>query len=617
MQLKRPTIGDWYSFIVVVGLTATGMWAHLDQMGGPYVVLIFALCAGALAVAKPLAERPALILAEAKKKKKSELAEIKTVDFEFWSICLLLVSPVLAYWILTWQWEFPLSGDHDHHLAAVYQASQFWSKNMPLGLALIAVGGLGLLKLKSRWWLMGFLLVAVVLGQFAQIPEHYFVRYPASNYLLGSVFYKIGETLNWADLYNAVRLPSTVALVFWLLIRPRIFAKPANAGFYLAAALLLWQSYHIYYFASGYLEPWAAVFLLLAVESLCEENTPVWYAPLFAGCALFFKETVVFLWPFFILAGISKIKSVREKWSYLALSGLAAIPFLVYYIARTQGGVWRKFATVPLTQAFTVPRIDNFEFRVLQQYGWAGLVTLLAFVIAGAYFVWRTKPLRVPVFILVAGALTQFFIFFIDEISQEATAYPRFHLLPTILLLAPVFAGFRNLTRFQTRALLVAACVGQSFGLYVFYEIFSRPAYAQSFSEGYTVPFHLPIRYLVRKAETEGLLRKGQTIILTPPSEKTRLNIFSLVYRDLVDYRWLLTKLPEQGGPCRCEAGQAYLLPTPQPMNLVTQFPHEPYKDDISRVPESCIESVKASCGRCVSADWPGTQPLGWLCVKQ
>src|SRR6266850_5561321 len=98
---------------------------------------------------------------------------------------------------------------------------------------------------------------------------------------------------------------------------------------------LFWQKDVVYYFSSGYLEPWAIVLLLTAGEHLVRfDSAMIWKPLLLLGAAAMIKEHVIISLPVVALFYFPIRSSWQERLRYIVIVAVAVSPFTLFFFLR-------------------------------------------------------------------------------------------------------------------------------------------------------------------------------------------------------------------------------------------------------------------------------------------
>lgn len=421
-------------------------------------------------------------------------------------IGLTICLPSLLWLVNTASEEFPFTGDHDSQMGYARDATRFWSlRLLPLAamvwLLLRQRKQSGKISLKSA--LLAALALALLgLWPWAEMTWAY--RYPAVGQLL---IFPIKSWSWWLQLPQpllANRIGQWLSLPIWLFVlRPRLLGRWPDLAVLALGLLFYWQKDVVLYVTSPYLEPWALVLCLLAVEWLITRpKEQAWLAWLLIGLAALLKEQAILLLPFAVLAAGWEL--LRQPLAHARVLLAAALPFALYWAARTGSGVWRQAKPATWAEIWTDQRLQTFVNRVELQLGWL-LPVLLLLVGLLLLHAWKRRSWLVP--LLLTAALFQMLFFFSDQISLPWAGYPRFHLLP----LALIGAGLLGLQHTSLRdrltlsaVALLAATANTVTGWPAVAEATQRPQELRNFIEHSDSPLYFPVRSLLQQAADIG-----------------------------------------------------------------------------------------------------------------
>jgi len=431
---------------------------------------------------------------------------------------LALVAPTAAYLVLTWRQEFPFLGDQNVHLRFLEASFDFW-RFWLLPVAMTTIIFAWLYKRRAPRWMALLTAAVLALGLAIGTPARFAVRYPGLFHFVAFPANAASHLFRWDSPLNAARLTNAGAPLVWLFIlRPLVVGRRPDCRIAPLAALLLFQKDFIYYFCSGYLEPYSIILVLTAMELLfVEGGDGALRSALLIGLAAMFKEQAILLLPFFgLMAFTSKDRSLMlARKSGVLL--VATTPFLLYYDVRRHSEVWRKVGFVSFSQAATPERFLRFGQRLHEQFGWA---TLVMAALAIASLVLSLLPNRHRLFFAVMTSASMFHIafFFLEKSSLDWVAYPRFQLIPIVLLSAPLLllgerlsnlpdagsSGLRQaLPSLATAAVLIAFNLPSM--LPFFYKTMGNDV-DRNFFEHKDAPVYVPVAALTGAAENRHML---------------------------------------------------------------------------------------------------------------
>lgn len=619
MTTNKISLWSVAASIACFGIMSTGMWAHLDILGvGSWAIagILFGLSYWCMQQASwPVAQLQVAADESRKKQKEQVIEETRSKPPQMdYMLAALICLPLIIYFTVTWHWEFPFAGDHDHHMFANHQAFMFWSKSWGWLALFTGVCFFAVTKNWHKLWPFAILIFFIAISYTAEIPQHYFERYPATAYMLNVPFFKLADSLRWNSFFSACRIANFLSPFVWLfLLRPWLFARKPHPAWMILAMFVLLQKEFVFIFSSVLLEPWSIICVLLALESLCHEDSPGWLSLLLIGIACFIKETNILLLPFFALAVLFKVKSQRERWACGGATLVSLVPFAIYYLARQKANVWRTSELVPFNQAFSAPHLKMFWFRIVEQYTTIGALALLIASVVGLYLLKQDRGKFKLAMVIFFGGAAHYIFFLMDKISQDYTGYPRLHLIPSLLLFSPFYLAM--LQQKKKSVYLGAGVIAliQSFSLAPYLVNLKLPSELHSFTEDYVVPYYYPLRTLVTQAD----LPRGKSVRFIVPNESTHPQVLPIAYADLVkQYRFSGADPKVNPALCLCQIDEAVFIPTPRSMNLHKKFPAAPYEAEINSIPQSCIEAARSSCSKCLVSEHSGYEPLAMLCYN-
>lgn len=528
--------------------------------------------------------------------------------------CMALIClPVFLYLIATWNQEFPHIGDHEFH---------YWSNTMAYSEVKANLGvygsiiGLLIVATATGFWRLAIILMVAVMFYFdagSELQDVY-SRYPGGGRMLNFLFMHMSVVQDWSSPLNAGRLTNSLAVPIWLLIlRPLLLGRWPDWWILPIGLLMFYQAETVYLFTTAYLDPWAAITVLLATELVLRANSQSDYlkACLVLGVGAVIKEQVVFLIPWVWLAGKPWLHDTRRKLLAVIVGACSVLPFVLYYLIRRASG-FSRYDYVGIGQVFSWEWQTEFWYRVVFHFGETGLVMLVLVAIFWIFVLMNRnfKQYRFSLLMLFGGLFSLVLLFNLDVGGMAFTGYPRFYLPVLALLAAPLFL----LDRFPNRpgwrnAAVVVACSILLFGnlpsLKTAISKTSAPDAARNFNEHYDAPIFLPIKALIETAKEDGALRDGQSIFIRLV---TGWNQPTFVYPHIIrDHP--MQVLHDQ--PCNCDQGGATLQPFVYPAGLheigdmydpeTPGYPLLPRQfaprwSEVNEGKSACLAELKRSC---------------------
>ncbi|HTL12314.1 MAG TPA: hypothetical protein VL588_07490, partial [Bdellovibrionota bacterium] len=421
---------SWLFLYLFAALTTSSLFACISRSGALPPVLVVLAVAGLWAVRPHLA------------KESSPSVRRPRLDPASLGIGFLVAAPVICLLIMTWNQEFPFVGDHDYHLIRMHNAYDFWGRYWWMALG----GALVLWRARKSRWLPGatlavlFIFMAWARTHSTGAELRFAIRYPGNSYFFALPIYFIARVAHWDAPLNALRLSHALSILAWLFfLRPRFVGKKPDLSVLPFAFFFFFQKDFVYYFTTSYLEPWAAVLILTAAERLLVLGSrESWKTFLLVGLAAVTKEQAILIFPFVFLAAYPW-RGPRAERLRTWFAGLTAVfPFVMYFIARKFAGIWRTAGLAAAKDIFNLPRVKTFAGFMLLQFGPAGIFVFAGILACGVYTAWKSPKYRRATIALMAAGLFQEVFFYTDRISIDWTGYPRFRLLASILMAAPL-----------------------------------------------------------------------------------------------------------------------------------------------------------------------------------
>ena len=434
---------------VVAAIILNGAWTQLDVIGWPVFLLpllLIALDHGHGHDAPQLISPP-----------------VKTASLLPVLIAALLCALHLAHVVLTVREEFGFGGDEGYHLSATRAFALYFLKAGPY------LAGAAIVFAVCRRWTPRIAaaagLTALIVASTFLPNEPLFGRYPTAFYLLSMPLNVAFDAAAIPYPFSANHIVNMLSLPAWLFVlRPAIVKRWPDWRVLPVALLIYFQGPSIVYVSGGLLEPWAFVFVLLAIETAVVPDDRPWLALLLAGIATTFKETtILFIPPIWLLTMVEWHgwrPSLRDGAIRVAVAATA--PFVVYYAVRRGLNISRGYDVAASTGVWSLARASEWLSKAQFQLGIGGMAVVAAItswsVIGTA--INRAAVRQHAVWIATALALAIFFA--ADAASIPYTGYGRFLAYSLLALCGVVFATTQWLERGRrstivTMTLLIAA----------------------------------------------------------------------------------------------------------------------------------------------------------------
>jgi len=546
----------------------SGTWSGLSEMRYPFRILFPAI--GILLCFFPESRQRKIIPGNF-----VSSMRIKGYRWQELALASLICLPSFIYLVLTWNQEFPFSGDHGLHLLSSLTIAKFWSTYVWI-LGGHAILGYWFFKCRYRihWILLGYLLVFGFGWNAHPIPA----RYPGLDYFFSFPWMVLANQLHWDSPLNAVRLNHALSLLIWLLVlRPVFLNRRPDPSILLVAVLLFFQKDVIYYFTSSYIEPWSMILILMGLETLlCPGESWRGLAIVWIGLASMVKEISALLFPFVFLA-CHFSRSRKSDLAFLLLAaGVSILPFVFFLESRSQQDISRTPQLFSIQEVLSFHHFVEFLTRVKLQWEFTGL---LALAVAGAIILafWfrqslaslrgrnqdRTATISFP--LMIAGALGIALLFYFDFESQNWTGYPRFHLLSYTAILALTIPAASDLwlrSRLLYCCCVILLLILNGIPLMKTLELASRPSPYRNYVEHYEAPIFLSIRGLEEDLKARPEFQPIRSLLIVDRIYPHPMSALSEAYADLRAKYELEIRDEEDREACVCRRDdQAVFMP--------------------------------------------------------
>lgn len=429
---------------VLAGLIVSGAWTQFDAIGWPVWLLPLLILAVDLAwpMPGPFLRRPA-----------------RSESFGALAIAASLCAMHLLHIALTAREEFGFGGDEGYHLSATRAFAIYF---MTAGPYLIAIVVLFVMLRRLVPRVAASVAAALLIASSYALPQDaLFGRYPTGLYLIATPLNVALDVAHVPFPFTANHIVNVLSLPMWLFaLRPLVIGRWPDWRVMPVALLMYFQAPSIVYTGSALLEPWAFVFLLLALEAVVAlEPDRRWIAVILAATATFFKETaILFIPPIWLLAMIEWRGWRPVLRPHAITTGIAAIvPFVAYYAVRRGLHISRGYEVGGAAALWTIARAHVWLDRARYQLGLGGSISVAIVTgwtivaIAAHRQAWR----EYAVWILSAAGIAIFFA--ADVASIPFTGHGRFLAHSLVALCGAVFVTTYWLWSVNRRV-LIAVC---------------------------------------------------------------------------------------------------------------------------------------------------------------
>lgn len=464
---------------------------------------------------------------------------------------ILIVAPLIVTFAIGWDRDFPFSGDHYFHVGQAYRFAFWWLSpfastpvrapamddvrallqhpgqlllSRAVLLVLVATTTIGLYRWR-RLAALAFATVAVV--SWGLCEQTILLRYPGGGYFIDLPFLGPGFLLGNVELGG--RLANIAAPAMWLFVlRPWLIGRWPDLRVLPVGLLLFWHRDVIYYFDTVYLEPWAVMFSLLAVESLIARGwrgAPV--ACLLIGAAATVKEPFIVALPLVWLAGAPWRRSLQELLALTGAAFAAGASFVLYFAAHNALEVTNLETGRGLHFGFPFAHNEllarEFVHRVAVTFTGTTALAALAALLLVPLMVWLFPARRLQIVLLSGSGLALLLMFVVEHDSLGWVGNFRF-LLPAFPFLAAGLLAFGYALRPRWAfAVAVAVLALQAQGASQAIARAAGPVSGLNFIENYDAAIFFPMKSLIAEARGKGLLPAGETVLANAPDTSLRV----------------------------------------------------------------------------------------------
>ncbi len=519
------------------------------------------------------------------------------------------VIPLLAQWLLGRPLEFPISGDHSHHVFTLYELTMAALPVFAMPLVALVVAD-GVSRKHNDHFIQPVLLAVLLLGGFWMGTSLILARYPAGAYFLAVPLEILGQMAPGTPL-AAVNAFSWIAYL-WIL-RPVFLGLWPDYRSLFACGAWLAQYEFLYYSTSTYLEPWSCVLILLALEMCARGGAARNRALYVAGAAACFKDQAIFALPLVWLLSAGGRPWNAPRAHHLK-AAIAASPFIVFMAFRRSYPNLRPLELPGLEQVMGAPALlSEYGSRIYLQLGTLGAIAVFIFI--GWLTLRSFRPFSWPPVLCLLTVASMEGFFLSDKVGQGWAGYPRYRLLSWIILtgagLFLIYSGpKRERESIWVLGILFLAFLPRT--AVALYEHYREGDYALNFAEHYDSPVYFPIRQLAN-----GLALKGKKrVVVIDPIPEDRLH-FAMIngYPDLFE-KFDFDYLKPEITPLLCSCGMSGSYDGVMLLGVLKDYGmgfKAEFQGPDQGMLESCASRLESTCQKFVSVRTKGGKLWGAL----
>ena len=231
----------------------------------------------------------------------------------------------------------------------------------------------------------------------------------------------------------------------------------------------------------------------------------------------------------------------------------------MYWAVRATKGIDRTFGMADYGDLMSVDRFREWAFRMWYQFQLPGVVLMSVALILSLGIVLKTRNNRFVVSMVLAAALAQVGLFYLDGGSVAWTGYPRFHLLAHALIAGLVFLIPSHSwahRRLGLAALVLVFATTSAWQLIPAFKTTLGPDFNRNFIEHYDSPRFFPLRRLLTRASDAGMIQENDVVYVAHFGLVTPLEYY---YWDFRKYQFEYPADPQEQ-VCGCDARHSIVL---------------------------------------------------------
>ena len=323
------------------------------------------------------------------------------------------------------------------------------------------------------------------------IPKSIGIKDPQGSYFL-NFFSNLIFFYFDLNLLDSFRLTNLMAVVFWAIVLRPIFLKE-NLDIKIIPFLIIyaWYPQFIYLQVGASTEPWAIIFLFLALENFFKYKfKKIFITIIFLSIGSCFKSQIILFIPVFVFFYLFENVQISKKISLIFLSCLAIFNTSSFsYVRENIYGMWQPIKI----QNYGIHHIngDFFELVILRLSETKGL--LLIFAMCFVILIKNYQKNKKLVLCFSSLTLLIFSVLFFNTLPQfiQHTFYPRYYIYFYILILFLVLFETYKKHIFTNFLIVLFTLFAYSIDFYKFFIFKKDSVYKLNFSQFESDPIYL------------------------------------------------------------------------------------------------------------------------------
>ena len=548
----------------------------------------------------------------------------KNVKIRDFIISTLIFLPLIFFYIKIYNSDFNWGGDYRDNIIFSLVNTKFWLTkifsdkisdlisikylilnfyNSRIFILIFFSAFIFFLYLKKLGNLANLLFIILIYlwSSFEVVPTSFGIKDPQGSYFI-NIFSNLIFYYFDFNLLDTLRLTNLISILLWAIILRPIFLEE-NLDFKIIPFIIFyaWYPPFIYLQVGASTEPWAIIFLFLALENFFKHKFDrIFLTIIFLSIGSCFKSQLALLIPVFTFFYLLENKNFFKKISLVYLSSLALFNISSFsYIREKIYGVWQPI------------KIENYGFKHLDE----NLIDLIILRLS------ETKSLLF-IFLLCLIILLKnyqsnkkeflfyifltffiFSIFFFNTLGQfiQHTFYPRYYVYLYLIIFSFVFFETYKNIKYRNILIILITLFIYSGDIYKFFRFNKETVYKLNFSQFDSDPIYLGLNQILSISKND-LTDKNIRDIYISRSTKIIYRIPNYLYKN---YN-ILTSRPKEI-LCDCKSENIAIINFyPKLRNSVTKFKlnmrtfpegyNELYGKNLNNSKTKCIEKMNKTC---------------------
>ena len=548
----------------------------------------------------------------------------KKIRIKNFFISILVFIPLILFYIKIYNADFNWGGDYRDNILFSLVNTKFWLtqifsdkisdqlsiKDIILNFynsrifLLILIFSIILYLYKKKYGNLANIIAILFIylwSTYEIIPNTFGIKDPQGSYFI-NIFSNLIFYFFDLNLLETFRLTNLISILLWATILRPIFLNE-NLDFKILPFIFFysWYPQFIYLHVGASTEPWAIIFLFLAMENFFKHRFDrIFLTIIFLSIGSCFKSQISLFIPILTFFYLLEKVSFSKKISLMFLSSLAIFNTSSFsYIRETIYKTWQpiKIGNYGFKH-FNDNFFDLIILRLSEIYSLLIIFLFCIFILIKNY----RENKRIVLYLCILS-ISIFSILFFNTLPQfiQHTLYPRYYIYIFLIILSFVFLEtYKNYKLFNIFIIIFTIFI-YSIDLYKFFNFNKNTAYKLNFSQFSSDPIYLGLNQILKVSEKDLKSKKIKDIYL---SRSTRI-IYKIPKYLYKDYNILASSKNEIMCDCNNE-NIAIINFYPKLRNSVSKLKtnstiyaegyNELYGKNLKHSKIKCIEQMKDTC---------------------